>query len=186
MSIIIQESEQQKQERQKQESEQQKQNEFLEPFLENFCSRVRDRMMGMPTDFDVKTYIETIDIKQRAETAGCLLRDIKETDIGNEELYVFMDDFLEQVFYIHCVMELEYKKQKALEVQEQEKLMELKDLEYAKPIFEMLKMEVLKAGCEFDEWTISIYIKEMLEYARKHKVDLGVDLVSEEEKETEI
>lgn len=170
--------------------ERQKQEEFLKPFLDNFCSRVRDRMMGMPGDVDVKMYIETMDIMQKVETVDyrlCDIKgiwcDIKEAKSGDEELYVFMDDFLEQVFYLYCAVELEYKKQEELKKQEEERLQEYDDLEKARPIFDMLKNEVRKWewGNDFDEFTISKYIAEMVELGEKHNVDLGIDKVKDED-----
>lgn len=73
------------------------------------------------------------------------------------------------------------RKAEELEKQEMEKQQELLDLANAKFIFEMLKDEVLKCEDDFDEWTISMYIKYILEIAQKHKVDLGVSNENESE-----
>lgn len=170
-------------------SERQKRQEFLKPFLDNFCAKVRDRMMIMPIDFDIKMYIETMDIKQKVETINYRLCDIKATESGDEGLYIFMEDFLEQAFYLYCAVELEYKKQEDLKKQEEERLQEYDDLEAAKPIFSMLKNEVRKWdwGQDFDEFTISKYIAEMVELGEKHNVELGIDKVKDEDvKEQEL
>lgn len=153
----------------------QRRQEFLKPFLDSFCARVRDRMMSIPVDCEIERYIETMDIRQKVETVDCHLWDI-EAKIGDEDIYFFMDSFLEQVFYLHCAMELEYKKQEELKKQEAEKLQEFDDLKKAQPIFDMLKNEVRKWnwGNDFDEYTISMYIAEMVELGKKHNIDLGI------------
>lgn len=161
----------------KMEIERQRQQEFLKPFLERFCEHVKCRMLSMPVEAEIDRYIqEENNIEGAIATLCCKLRDIKGTESGDEELYVFMDDFLEQTFYLHCAMELEYKKQEELKKQEEERLQELGDLEAAKPIFDMLKNEVQKWewGDDFDEFTISKYIEEMVGLGKKHNVDLGI------------
>lgn len=75
----------------------------------------------------------------------------------------------------------EVKKADELKKQEQERLQEYDDLECAKPIFAMLKKESKKWewGDDFDEYTISHYIAEMVELGKKHNVDLGIDKAEE-------
>lgn len=167
----------------------QKQEEFLKPLLERFCEHVKCRVTGIPVEVEIERYIQEVNtIGDVVERLGYKLRDIKEAKDGaNEELCVLMDDFLEQVFYLYCATELEYKKQEELKKQEEERLQEYDDLEAAKPIFSMLKNEVRKWewGDDFDEYTISQYVSEMVELGKKHNVDLGVDKAVEtlEEKE---
>ncbi len=160
-------------------SEKRKQEEFLKPFLERFYDHIKCRVTGIPVDVDIEKYIREVNtIEYNIERIGFNLRDIKEAkDDADEELYVLMDDFLEQVFYLYCAAELEYKKQEELRKQEEERLQELDDLEKAKPIFSMLKEEVRKWewGNYFDDFTISIYINQILELGKKHNVELGVD-----------
>ncbi len=160
-------------------SEKRKQEEFLKPFLERFYDHIKCRVTGIPVDVDIEKYIREVNtIEYNIERIGFNLRDIKEAkDDADEELYVLMDDFLEQVFYLYCAAELEYKKQEELRKQEEERLQELDDLDKAKPIFSMLKEEVRKWewGNYFDDFTISRYITEMVELGKKHNVELGID-----------
>ena len=166
-------------------SERQKQEEFLKPFLERFYEHVKCRVLSIPVDAEIDKYIQDSKrntIECAIEHIGFNLRDIKEAKDGaDEELYVFVDDFLEQVFYLYCATELEYKKQEELKKQEAEKLQDLDDLEKAKPIFDMLKNEARKWnwGQDFDEFTISRYVTEMVELSEKHNVDLGIDKVED-------
>ncbi len=81
---------------------------------------------------------------------------------------------------ISCVLMFErlmidVKNGDELKKREEEKLQELDDLEKAKPIFDMLKNEIKKWewGDDFDEFTISRYITEMIELGKKHNVELG-------------
>lgn len=62
-----------------------------------------------------------------------------------------------------------------LNKREEERLRELEDLAAAKPIFEMLKNEVKNWDDYFDEFTISKYISQMLEIAKKYGEDFGID-----------
>lgn len=184
----ISESEQQKQERQKLESERQKQQEeFLKPYLENFCAIIMNHVHAIHPDYEIVKFLRENTIGSAVENTDRYLHSINTNASGHydaEDNYIAFEDFLEQAFLLSCVIDLEYKKQEKLEELENQKLEELEDLENAKPIFEMLKMEVLKGGGGFDEWTISVYIKDMLEYARKHKVDLGTKETSGDTKET--
>lgn len=123
--------------------------------------------------------VDSCRLRVEVERVGLNLRAIKGAKDGaNEELYVFMDDFLEQAFYLFCAVELEYKKHEDLNKQEEERLQEFADLEAARPIFSMLKEEVRKWewGNDFDEFTISKYIAEMVALGKKHNIDLGINL----------
>lgn len=77
------------------------------------------------------------------------------------------------------------EEQRKLELEKQE---DLEDLEFAKPIFESLKGEVKKWvwGDNFDEYSIYLYVQEMLCLAKKHNVELGIDKGIEEERKEEI
>jgi hypothetical protein len=75
---------------------------------------------------------------------------------------------------ISCVCLFERIERDIKKIDEQKD--ELEDLEAAKPIFSMLKAEARKWewGDDFDEFTISQYVREMVELGKKHNVELGI------------
>jgi len=166
-------SEQLKQERQKLDEK----NKIMHNAADAFNSCLKDLIMDGES---LITYIDSNDLNDMLGDMYESMERLKE-QINKKEINTCIEDMQVPIIDlgIDCICLFErlikdIRKAKELEDQEKEKQEELEDLENAKPIFEMLKSEVLKCEEYFDEWTISMYIKDMLEIAQRHKVDLGL------------
>lgn len=141
---------------------------------------------------DLMTDVESLDIYLSTNDLPTMLSKMRdELDYLGKEIGVNVNvdsDNLNNVLVplidvgISCVLlyerlMIDVKNGDVLRKRKVEELQELSDLEAAKPIFSMLKNEVQKWdwGQDFDEFSISRYIMEMVELSKKHNVNLEVE-----------
>lgn len=73
-------------------------------------------------------------------------------------------------------MLIDIKKAKDEIKKRQDEVIEKAFVRDAEQIFRLLKPEVLQEWETFDEWSIGMYVRDVLALARKHNIDLGVSI----------
>lgn len=163
-------------------------SEIMHKIADNFHACVHDLICDPES---ILEYIEKKDLKAICETAqrdlDCIKNAVEKGIVPSSgtdnDIHVPIIDLGITCVCLHERLMKDVKKAEEKIQQEKQKQEDLTDLEAAKPIFAALKNEMQKwewGNC-FDEWTISQYVQEMLELAKKHNVGLGIDGIEETE-----